>query len=1135
MMKVHFTPKVKVHFMGVGGSGMAGISFLASKMGYEVTGCDLEKSTAYSSLSFHGHSPDHLKDVDLLVVTPAVYFQKIKDPELIEGEKRKIVLTWQEFLGKYLHKGKKVICIAGTHGKSTTTAMVGKLLEDAGLDPLVNLGANYKDWNGGARYGKGEYFVTEADEFFDNFLNYHPEIIILNKVEFDHPDYFKGEKQMLESYEKFIGNLIGEKILITTKDSLNKKFNLKVFGKHNQQNANMVYLLGKKLGIKEEVIIKSLESFPGIERRMELISDKAGIKVYDDYAHHPTAIKATLDALSEKYSKERIWAVYEAHSYTRTKALLSKYKGVFDSADKVVIGPIFKARDSENFGICEESIKEASEHKDAICFNETSKMLKFLKDNLKSGDTVLVMGAGKSYLWAREIAGVKKTENKIKENVSFRNLTTFRIGGQARYYVEVNGEKDILEISKFAKKNNLKIFILGGGSDILISDKGFDGIVVKYVGKDIKLEENIITAEAGLSWDELVKFSVDNNLQGLECMSGIPGTVGASPIQNIGAYGQEVKDNLLNLRAFEFKSGKFINFSEKDCKFGYRESFFKKSENWQRYLVISVSFKLNKGAGPKVEYESLINYLSKKGIMHPSVNDIREVVLRLRKEKLEDPKEVGNAGSFFKNPIVEGHKISAGALIDKAGWKGKSYKGAAVSDKNALILINKSGDASSLDVLGLSKKIIEDVKKKFGVTLEPEVQFIGFQKKVAILGYGLEGKDAEKYFKSLGGDVTILDKKFDENYLKNLNDFDVIVRSPGVYRYLPEIIMAEGKGVEITSALKIFFDNCPAKIIGVTGTKGKGTTSTLVYDILKNASKDVYLVGNIGKPYLGLLPKLTKDSFVVMELSSFQLIDLDKSPHIAVVLNITLDHMDWHKNKEEYVNAKKNIVRYQTKNDFAVINSEYDVSKSFLELTKAKVVLFDKSKLENMYKQNLLLKGEHNLENIAAAVAVAKALRVKENIILNTVRSFKGLEHRLELVKEVKGVTFYNDSFATGPQPTIAAIKSFMVPETLILGGSDKGLNYDELGKVIAETKNVKTIILIGQIAGIIKKSILKHDFKGEIIDLGKTGMKEIVNKAFENTPRGGVVVFSPSAASFDMFENYKDRGNQFKEAVQNL
>ena len=703
--------------------------------------------------------------------------------------------------------------------------------------------------------------------------------------------------------------------------------------------------------------------------------------------------------------------------------------------------------------------------------------------------------------------------------MQFKDLTTFKIGGPIKHFFEVKSDKEIIEAGEFAKKNNLKIFILGGGSDILVSDKGFDGIVIKYIGRDIKIEkDDVVTAQAGLSWDELVKFCVDHNLQGLECMSGIPGTVGASPIQNIGAYGQEVKDTLLSLRAFEFRSGKFINFSKKDCEFGYRESFFKKPKNWQKYLITQISFKLTKYKETDL-----------------SLQNIRDEILRVRGKKLEDPKEVGNAGSFFKNPIVEGNKISAGLLIDKAGWKGKSYKGAAVSVKNALILINKSGKASSSDVLKLSKKIIEDVKKKFGITLEPEVQFIGFEKKLAILGYGLEGQDAERYFKGLGDETTVLDKKFNENYLDNLKKFDVVIRSPGVYRYLPKIVRAEKEGVEITSSLKIFFDNCPAKIIGVTGTKGKGTTSTLIYEILKNSGKDVYLVGNIGKPYLELLPKLTKDSFVVMELSSFQLIDLTKSPYIAIVLNITLDHMDWHKDKDEYINAKKNIVKYQTKNDFAVVNSEYEVSKSFLELTKGKVILFSKSKLENKYKARLLVRGEHNLENVAAAVSVAKILKIKEDIILKTVQGFKGLEHRLELVKEVGGVAFYNDSFATGPQPTIAAIKSFTEPETLILGGSDKGLSYNDLGKEITTNKQVKKVIIIGQVGPLIIRSLNKAGFRGSIINLKQKSMIKIVENAYRNTLAGGVVILSPAAASFDMFKDYKDRGNQFKKAVQNL
>src|SRR3990167_189057 len=208
-------------------------------------------------------------------------------------------------------------------------------------------------------------------------------------------------------------------------------------------------------------------------------------------------------------------------------------------------------------------------------------------------------------------------------------------------------------------------------------------------------------------------------------------------------------------------------------------------------------------------------------------------------------------------------------------------------------------------------------------------------KKIAILGYGIEGRDAKRFLEKQRADVEILDVKFDKNYLRDLGRFNIVIRSPGVYRYLPELLEAEKNGVEISSAIKLFFDLCPAKIVGVTGTKGKGTTSTLIYKILKESKKDVYLAGNIGKPYLELLPKLTSKSLVVMELSSFQLIDLDRSPHIAVVLNITSDHMDWHKNQKEYVEAKKNIVKFQNSEDHAVINKAYKISLGFAKATKA--------------------------------------------------------------------------------------------------------------------------------------------------------------------------------------------------------
>ena len=438
--------------------------------------------------------------------------------------------------------------------------------------------------------------------------------------------------------------------------------------------------------------------------------------------------------------------------------------------------------------------------------------------------------------------------------------------------------------------------------------------------------------------------------------------------------------------------------------------------------------------------------------------------------------------------------------------------------------------------------------------------------KIAILGFGLEGKDALDYFLAKGANVSIFDKKEEKELelgnidtkvelfigpkydLKLLKNFDVVVRSPGVYRYLPGIKEAEEAGAEITSAINIFFEECHATIIGVTGTKGKGTTASLIYQILKEGKKDVYLAGNIGIPYLSLLAKTKKTSIVVLEVSSFQLIDMEVSPQVAVVLNITSDHLDWHKNLKEYVESKRNIVKFQKKSDDAVINADYEIPKSFAKSTKANVVFF--SRLvptngafaasgeiflggESLGKTHWLsLRGEHNLENVTAAISAANVFRVDIETIKKAVFSFKGLEHRLELVNSVGGVAFYNDSFATGPQPTIAAVNSFTEPLTVILGGYDKKLDYEQLGEVISKKKNMVLVVLIGQVAEKIKKALTTANFKGKILELGKASMEKIVYEAFSNTPKGGVVLLSPAAASFDMFPNYKERGKKFKEAA---
>jgi len=444
-------------------------------------------------------------------------------------------------------------------------------------------------------------------------------------------------------------------------------------------------------------------------------------------------------------------------------------------------------------------------------------------------------------------------------------------------------------------------------------------------------------------------------------------------------------------------------------------------------------------------------------------------------------------------------------------------------------------------------------------------------KNTAVLGLGLEGKDLVAFLLKEGAIVTVLDQKAKseidfsgverekislrsgENYLdKGLTEFDFVFRSPGVYRYIPELSEAEDKGVVISSAIKLFFDLCPGKTVGVTGTKGKGTTSTLIHDILKKSGKDVYLAGNIGYPFLELLPKLKKESVVVLELSSFQLIDLTKSPNVAVVLDITVDHLNWHKDIKEYVDSKRSAVKFQKHRDYSIINADYPTPMSFVKDAGGKILYFSRiKKVDGCYvlgkkiissslgeignTEDLLLRGKHNLENVTAAICAASVLGTTNSQIKDAVFSFKGLEHRLELVRKVNGVSFYNDSFATGPQPTIAAIISFSEPMTVIMGGSDKGLNYAELGSVISRSRNVEAVILVGATAEKIKNALKGAQFDRKIIEMGKSPMQDIVNKAFSVTPEGGVVLLSPASASFDMFKDYKERGNLFRKVVQEL
>ena len=313
-------------------------------------------------------------------------------------------------------------------------------------------------------------------------------------------------------------------------------------------------------------------------------------------------------------------------------------------------------------------------------------------------------------------------------------------------------------------------------------------------------------------------------------------------------------------------------------------------------------------------------------------------------------------------------------------------------------------------------------------------------KKIAIIGQGIEGLSSEKFLKSKGATVTVLDQKLDTDYLMGLEKYDLIIRSPGVKPKLLE------KYSNVTSQTKLFMELCPCPVIGVTGTKGKGTTSSLIYEMLKKQGFDAYLGGNIGLPPFEFLDQLNVHSRVVLELSCFQLMDLDKSPNIAVMLMVTSEHLDWHNSREEYIFAKRNILKHQIETDFAVINKDYLPSRESDIETNAQIyyvsavdeslrgcfvkdyaVWLRDGDLEEkiINTSEILIPGEHNLENVCAAGMAGYLAGVNANNIAQVLKTFKGLPHRLELFANINGVLYYDDSFSTTPETAIAAINAF--------------------------------------------------------------------------------------------------------------
>lgn len=429
--------------------------------------------------------------------------------------------------------------------------------------------------------------------------------------------------------------------------------------------------------------------------------------------------------------------------------------------------------------------------------------------------------------------------------------------------------------------------------------------------------------------------------------------------------------------------------------------------------------------------------------------------------------------------------------------------------------------------------------------------------KIGIIGFGLEGQAAYDYWQDKG-DITIcdinnvpvpsgIDVQTGQNYLADISRFDLIIRSPFVKPQ--DLIDSAGKEIKskVTTNTNEFFKVCPTKnIIGITGTKGKGTTATLVSKLLEASGERVHLGGNIGIPALNLLKEnISKNDWVVLELSNFQLIDCIYSPHIAVCLMLTPEHLDWHPEINDYYNAKTQLFRHQSSDDIAIYMANNANSKRIASTGKGwKIPYFDepgalvKNNFITIANNNIChtselgLKGKHNWQNICAAVTATWQIKQDIKTINQVLTSFTGLEHRLEFVGTIDGAKYYDDSFGTTPETAIVAIEAFSEPKVIILGGSDKGADYTNLAATI-KNNNIRKVILIGQQGPVIELSLKTIGYSNYCYGGGT--MAEILANIRLVTQPNDVVLMSPACASFDMFKNYKDRGEQFKQAVLEL
>lgn len=815
----------RIHFIGLGGIGMSGIARLYLSLGHSIQGSDVQKNETLAELEkmganvFIGHDEAHVSGADRVVYSSSI---PADHPERLAAARRGVSILHRSEALAELCRGKLTIAIAGTHGKTTTTAMVGLILEEAGRDPSVAVGAVVRQLGGNARLGLGPEMVIEADESDASFLNFLPDFAVITNIDREHMDHYGSMEDVERTFERFIGRLpedglwvgcaedervrrIAEKRIRPSRlygfekhdgrfwasdirecpegrrgsaftvhfgDKRLGDARLKLIGRHNVLNALAAFTVADHLGIDFETAVRGLARFEGAGRRFDVRFESPDLWVVDDYAHHPTEIQKTL--AGARRLNRRIFAVFQPHRYTRTQDLFAQFASSFGDADKLFITDIYAASETPRPGVSGESLARAvagGGHKDTAYVPRRDVVERVLAE-MRPGDLVITLGAGCITRASAEIAerlkDISKTDapfasvrGTVRAAEPLSKHTTLKIGGPVDWWIEPEGEAALAAALAEAKRRGIAVRAFGAGSNLLAPDEGFRGAAISLNAaafKRIVREGDLWSVGAGAPNTLFISAALEAGFGGFEFLSGIPGQIGGAVAMNAGSHGQSIDAFVESVRVVDF-DGRARTLTRDEIGFRYRHSGIRSA------VIVEARLRFPKAA-PGAAQAKLEEYRAYRS----ATQDLWRA----------------SAGCLFKNPEIPG--CSSGKLIDEAGLKGFRIGQAQISEKHANFLVNLGG-ATAADVHAVIDAVRARVKERSGIELQTEVEMIGGApskgagaealrgKTIAILAGGpscerdvsiVSGRAVEEALTSLGIRALVVDPDIEGKFIAGL-------------------------------------------------------------------------------------------------------------------------------------------------------------------------------------------------------------------------------------------------------------------------------------------------------------------------------------------------------------------------------